>query len=172
VIEWFVPIRHFALVIAPVFLMIALPDAVGSVAWERTRSIVLSVIAGVWCALVAMLVGLCFAFSVKLAFEARAELRLHEALAPSGMSDPGAFLVKNSLEAASEGLVRMPILALFLSLNGALANSWITGRTRNIALSAAGVTPIMFAMSAAALWHADSLERAAWPPFVVFGGNR
>jgi hypothetical protein len=62
VIEWFVPIRHFALVIAPVLLMIALPDAVGSVAWERTWSIVLSVLAGVRCAMVAMLVGLCFAF--------------------------------------------------------------------------------------------------------------
>jgi hypothetical protein len=28
--------------------------------------------------------------SIKLAFEARAELRRHEAFAPSGMSDPGA----------------------------------------------------------------------------------
>ena len=132
VIEWFIPIRHFAPVIAPVLLTIALPDAVGSVVWERTRSIVLSVIAGVWCTKVAMLVGLCFAFSVKLAFEARAELRLHEAFAPSGMSDPGAFLVKNSLEAASEGLVRMPLLALFLSLTGALANSWITGERETL----------------------------------------
>src|SRR5262249_31185254 len=34
-IEWFVPVRGFSLVIAPVFLMFALPAAAGSAAWER-----------------------------------------------------------------------------------------------------------------------------------------
>ena len=43
-----------------------------------------------------------------------------------GMTDAGAFVVRNSLEAASEILVRLPIAALVLSLGGGLANAWIT----------------------------------------------
>jgi hypothetical protein len=169
VIESFVPIRYFVLGISPVFLMLALFGAAGSAAWERTRSIVLAVIAGLWCAIVAMLIALCVAFCVNLAFEARAELRLHAAFAASGMNDPGAFLVKNMLEAASEGLVRMPAFALFLSLIGALANAWITERSRSAALAAAWLAPLMFVTGTAALWYANSLERAARPPFVMAG---
>jgi xanthine/uracil permease len=117
---------------------------------------------------VALLIMLAFAFSSNLAFESRAESRLHEALAASGMSDPGAFLVKSSLEAASEALVRMPALALFLSCIGCFANAWIT-RARSTALAVAWLTPLMFVTGTAALWHASSLERAARPPFVVAG---
>ena len=39
------------------------------------------------------------------------------------MSDPGAFVVRNSLEAASEILVRVPIAALVLSFLGSVSNA-------------------------------------------------
>jgi len=117
VLESYVPVRPFILIISPVFLMLALFGAAGSAAWERTQSPVLAVVAGVWCAMVAILIALCVAFCLNLAFEGNAELQLHEAFAASGMNDPGAFLVKNMLEATSEGLVRMPIFAVFLSFN-------------------------------------------------------
>jgi hypothetical protein len=136
---------------------------------ERTRSFTLAVIAGVWCALVATLILLCFAFSFHLAFEARVELQLHEAFAASGMNDSGAFVMKNSLEAASEGLVRMPAFAMFLSFAGALANAWISGRSRTAVLAAASLTPLMLVAGVAALSYANSLERAARPPFVMAG---
>jgi hypothetical protein len=100
--------------LSPVFLMLALFGTAGSAAWERTQSLVLAVIAGVWCAMVAILIALCVAFGLNLAFEGTLELQLHEAFAARGMNDPGAFLVKNMLEATSEGLVRMPIFAVFL----------------------------------------------------------
>jgi hypothetical protein len=67
VIEASVPIRHFAFIISPVLLRLALFGAAGS-AWECTRSFTLAVIAGVWCAMVATLILLCFAFSFNLAF--------------------------------------------------------------------------------------------------------
>jgi hypothetical protein len=105
-------------------VMLALFGAAGSAAWERTRSFTLAVIASAWCALVAMLILLCFAFSFNLAFEARVELQLLEAFAASGMNDPDAFAVKNSLEAASEELVRMSAFAMFISFAGTLANAW------------------------------------------------
>jgi hypothetical protein len=168
-IESFVPDRNFALVISPVLLMLALFGAAGSAAWERTRSFALAVIAGVWCAMVAMLILLCFAFSVNLAFEGRVELQLREAFAASGMNDPGAFAIRNSLEAASEGLVRMPAFAMFLSFAGAVASAWITRRSLTTVFAAASITPVMLVTGMAALWYANSLERGARPPFVMAG---
>jgi hypothetical protein len=129
----------------------------------------LGALAGEWCALVALLILLSFAFASNLAFEARAELRLQGAFDASGMSDPGAFLVKNSLAAASEHLVRMPALALLLSFMGGLANASMTGRSRSVAILFAWLAPLMLATGSVALWYANSLERAARPPFVMTG---
>jgi hypothetical protein len=168
-IESYVPHRAFVLVITPVFLMLALFGAAGSTAWERTRSLGLAVIAGVWCAITGILITVCVVLSVSLAFEGSGELHMHEAFAASGMNDPGAFLVRNTLEATSEGLVRMPIFAVFLSFVGAITNAWISGASRRIALLAACLIPFIFVIGAAALVHADSLERAARPPFVMTG---
>jgi hypothetical protein len=169
VVESYVSNRPFVLIISPIFLMLALFGAAGSMAWQRTRSLGLAVIAGVWCAITAMLILICVVFSVSLAFEGRAELQMREAFAASGMNDPGAYLVRNVLEAASEGLVRMPIFAVFLSFIGAITNVWINGASRRTALLAACLMPFMFVLGAAALVHADSLERAARPPFVMTG---
>lgn len=168
-IELFVAIRPFAVIIGPVLLMLALFGAAGGAAWERTRSISLGVIAGIWSGVVAMLAVLSVAFSLNLAFEARAESQLREAFVASGMNDPGAFLVKNSLEAASEVLVRMPLVAIFLSLAGALASAWIIKRSRSTVVAAAGIAMVMLVTGVAGLWHANSLQRSARPPFVMGG---
>jgi hypothetical protein len=167
-LELFVSHRAFVLVISPVFLMLALFGAAGSTAWERTRSLSLAMIAGAWCAMVGMLITVCVVSGANLAFEGSAARQMHEAFAASGMHDPGAFLVRNTLEAASEGLVRMPIFAMFLSFIGAITNAWISSASQRTALAAC-LTPFMFAVGAAALVHADALERAARPPFVMAG---
>jgi hypothetical protein len=169
VIELFVPARNFALVISPVFLMFALPGAAGSAAWQRTRSFVLAVVAGLWCAVVATVILISVALVLDTVFEARAELPLKEAFAASGMNDPGAFLLRNSLEAASEGLVRMPVFALVFSLIGALSNAWITRWSRNAVLADVWIAPVVLVMGAASLLYANSLERSARPPFVMAG---
>jgi len=57
-IEAFVPTRPFVLIISPVLLMLALLGTTGAVAWERTESLVLAVIGGVCCAILAALVTL------------------------------------------------------------------------------------------------------------------
>jgi hypothetical protein len=169
VIELFVPARNFALVISPVFLMFALLGATGSAAWQRTRSLVLAVVAGLWCAVVATVILISVALVLDLAFEARAELPLKDAFAGSGMNDPGAFLLRNSLEAGSEGLVRMPVFALVFSLIGAAANAWISRWPRNAVLAGAWIAPVVLVMGAVALLYANSLQRSARPPFVMAG---
>jgi hypothetical protein len=169
VIELFVSARSFALVISPVLLTLALLGATGSAATERTGSLLLAIVAGVWCAIVGTLVLLCVGFVFGLTLEARVELWLREAFAASGMNDPGGFLVQNTLEAACEALVRMPVVALFLSLLGALANAWITKRSRTAVLVVICSAALMFIGGPAALWYANSLPRAARPPFILAG---
>src|SRR5215469_4662000 len=72
-IEAFVPIRPFVLIISPVLLMLALLGTAGAAAWERTRSLALAVTSGVWCAIVAALITLGFAICFNLVFAARVD---------------------------------------------------------------------------------------------------
>jgi len=169
-IEAFVPARPFVLIISPVLLTLALLGMAGAAAWERTGSLTLAVIGGVCCALVATLITLCFAISFNLLFAARVDWQLREAFAASGMIDRAGFRVKNILEASSEILVRMPLFATCLAFSGAVIQAWMSRESRRkLVLGARFLAPILFAAGAAALWHANAIERAARPPFVLSG---
>ena len=169
-IEAFVPTRSFVLVISPVLLTLALLGTAGAAAWERTRSLVLAVISGACCAIVATLITLCFAISFNLLFAERVDWQLREAFAASGMIDRAGFRVRNILEASSEILVRMPLLAICLAFAGAIIQAWMSRESRRaLLLTARFLTPFVFALGASALWHANAIERAARPPFVLSG---
>ena len=169
-IEAFIPTRPFVLIISPVLLALALLGAAGATAWERTRSLALAVVGGVCCAIVATLITLCFAISFNLLFAARVDSQLREAFAASGMIDRAGFRVKNILEASSEILVRMPILAICLAFTGAVIHTWMSGESRRKLVAAACfLAPLLFVAGASALWHANGIERAARPPFVISG---
>ena len=150
-------------------LMLGLLGAAGSAAWQRTRSVMLAVLAGLWCGTVATLILLSFAFTLNLAFESHATVWLSGAFAASGMSDAGTYVVRNSLEASSEILVRMPIAALVLSIGASLSNTWITKWPRRVTIFAASVALLIFLAGVATLWYVDSLAHAARPPFVMAG---
>lgn len=172
-IELFIPFEGRAVQLVrgagSVLLTLGLLGAAGSMAFHRTRSILLTAIAGLWCGTLATLALLGYAFTLNLVFETHAASLLREPFAASGMNDAGAFLVRNSLQAASEILIRMPIAALMLSLAGGLSNAWIGTWPRSLTVLTALFLPILLGAGAAALWHADSLERAARPPFVMAG---
>jgi len=167
--ELFVPNRNFALVIAPVFLAIALFAATGSAARQRSGSILMAMAAGVWCAMVGVLILLCAGFVIAFLLQARVELWLQDAYAASGSGDPAAYVVYNTLQAASEGLLRMPVAGLFIGFLGALSNASIARRPRPVALALFSAAIIGFIAGAAALWHANALARAARPPFILAG---
>ena len=169
-IEAFVPTRPFVLIISPVLLALALLGTAGAAAWQRTGSLVLAVISGVCCAMVATLITLCFAISFNMLFAARVDWQLREAFAASGMIDRAGFRVRNILEASSEILVRVPLIAICLAFAGAVIHAWMSRESRRALVLAAGIlTPFVFAVGATALWHANAIERAARPPFVLSG---
>lgn len=152
-----------------VLLMLGLFGAVGSAAWARTRSMASAVLAGLSCAAVGMTAGLGFAFVFNLVFATHVAARLHDAFAASGMSDAHAFVVRNAVESISEMLVRLPVAAVVLSFGGAILNALTSTRPRGIVVLFAWLTPLLFVAGAAAIWHANSLERSARPPFVMAG---
>jgi hypothetical protein len=152
-----------------VLLTLGLLAAAGSAAWQRTCSIKLAVMAGLWCSSLGTMSLLSFALTLNLAFPTHAASWLHEAFAASGMTDARAFVVRNSLEAASEILVRMPVAALLLAFGGSFSAAWMTRWPRKLVILAAWFTPLIFVSGATALWYADSLQRSARPPFVLGG---
>jgi hypothetical protein len=172
-VEWFAPFPGKTAQLirgaGSVLLMLGLLGAAGSMAWQRTRSLLLAVSAGLWCGTLATLIFLNFALTLNLAFPAHAASWLHEAFVASGMSDAGAFVVRNSLEAMSEILVRVPIAALVLSFAASISGAWINAQPRILAVLAACFAPFIFIAGAAALWYADQLQRDARPPFVMAG---
>lgn len=169
-IEAFVPSRPFVLIISPVLLTLALLAMAGAAVWERTGSLVLAVIGGICCAIVATLITLGFAISFNLFFAARVDWQLREAFAASGMIDQAGFRVRNILEASSEILVRMPLVAICLAFGGAVVHAWMSRESQRALVRASRfLAPFVFAVGAAALWHANAIERAARPPFVVSG---
>src|SRR4029077_17288248 len=169
-IEAFVLARPFVLIISPVLLALALFGMAGAAAGERSGSVALAVVCGGFCAIVATLITLCFAISFNLLFALRVDWQLGEAFAASGMIDQAGFRVKNILEASSEMLVRMPLLAICLAFAGAIVQAWMSCESRRaLVLAARFLAPFVFALGAAALWHANAIERAARPPFVLSG---
>lgn len=165
-IEALVPARPFLLVITPVFLTFALLGAADAAAWERTSSLPQALVAALSCAVVATLVTLGFAISFNLLFAARVGWQLREAFAASGMTDPAAFRVRNILEASSEILVRMPLMALCLAFVGAVIQAWVSRESRRVFRTAAGcLSPFVFAAGVAARWHANTIERTACLPW-------
>jgi hypothetical protein len=169
-IEGFVSVRPFVVIITPVLLMFALLGTAGAAAWERTGSLILAVTGGVCCAIVATLITLGFAISFNLLFAARVDWQLREAFAASGMIDRAGFRVRNILEASSEILIRMPLLASCLAFAGAVIQAWMSRESRRALVLAAGtLTPFLFAAGVAALWHANAIEREARPAFVRSG---
>jgi hypothetical protein len=161
--------RPFVFIIAPVFLMVALFGVAGSIGWACTRSLMSAFIADMACAVVGILVALIAAFLLNLTFEQQVASQLKGAFASSGLNDPTDFLVRNMLQAASEGLIRMPLLAILLSFVIAIVNTFLGRLSRRIVYAVTFVVPIMFVMGAAILWYADSITRSARPPFILLG---
>jgi hypothetical protein len=150
-------------------LMIALFGAAGSVAFGRTGSLRLAGLAAVWCATVGFVITCSAAFAIDLGFMPRLVRNLSEAFARSGMADPRAFVVRNTLESASTHLIVAPILAAIAGLIGGMAAAGLQEARREVAVALAALVVVLLASSVALLRHAQTLERPRRPPFVMSG---
>ena len=115
-------------------LTLGLLGVSGSATWRRTRSPVMSIVAGLCCASIAAMMLLSFALFLNLTVEGQMESRLDSAFLASGFTDVGAFLCRNALESALQILVQLSVAALVLSTAGCLLNAWLDSRAKVVAL--------------------------------------
>lgn len=100
-----------------IFLFFGIAGARGTL---KTGQILLGIVAGVWSALLGVLIAVCFGFMVNFLFIQRLEYILASDYARSGMHDPRAFTFFNSLDSAFSHLLEAPIIAVVLGTLGAL----------------------------------------------------
>jgi hypothetical protein len=141
----------------------------GSIAYRRTTSLALAVGAGVWCALVVTVITCLFAFSYNLASLTRMAQAMYSAYEQSGMHDARAFVVRNTLDAASSHLVVSPLIGAFFSGVGALITERLA-RARPSTAAALGLLGVcQLALSIGLIHYAMSLTRSERPPFIMTG---
>jgi len=96
-----------------------------------TGQVRLGVVAGVWSAIICILIVCNFGFIVNYTFMPRLEYILHDEYVRSGVRDLKAFTVLNSLESAGSHLLIAPILALiFGCIGGLIGKGLASHRTR------------------------------------------
>jgi hypothetical protein len=84
------------------------------------------------------------------------------------MIDQSGFRARNVLEAPPDPLVRISLLAICLTLAGAVIQAWMSRESqRELVLGAGILDTLVFIVGAVALWHANAIERAGRPPFVL-----
>jgi hypothetical protein len=150
-------------------LMVLLFGAAGSGAFQRTDSLGLAVLAGAWCAVIgAVLTCLC-GLAINLAFMAHQQRIFADASLRSGMDDPRAFVIRNTLESASTHLLMMPLVGTIFGGIGGLASGFLRSVPRRIVLALALLGIVLLIASVATIRFALSLERSQRPPYIMGG---
>jgi hypothetical protein len=150
-------------------LMIASFGAAGAIAFRRTGSLPLAVLAAVWCGMAAMVITCLSAFAIDLVLMPRLVHNMSGAFARSGMTDPRAFVVRNTLENASSHLITVPPLAAVVGLLGGMAAAGLRSARRELAIALAALVVVQLVLCVAVIRHGLSLERPRRPPFIMTG---
>ena len=121
------PVEHFvrmprridmASTLAVMGLAFSLFGTAGLVAAKRTGCFRLGILAGVWCAMISMVMTCLMGFALLFAIMPRLERNFQAEYLRRGGHDPEAFAVLNTLESATSHLIQAPILALIFGSVG------------------------------------------------------
>jgi hypothetical protein len=143
--------------------------AASSATYHKVGSLGLAILASVWSALVSTVGTLIFGFSINLLFMSHMQHILASAYAHSGMTDPRAFVIRNTLDAASSHLLLTPFVAVVFGFVGGYAGSILGSIRRGVAISLGVVDLLLLVAGPAAIRFALSLDRSERPPFIIAG---
>ncbi len=150
-------------------LMFVTFGAASSAAYQRSGSLGLAVLSSVWSALIGTVATLLFGFALGALFMPYMQQILAGAYAHSGMSDPRAFVIRNTLDSASSHLLVAPLLAVVFGIVGGYACFYLRSLPSNTA-KVIGVVELGLLMAGlSALHYASLLARPERPPFVMTG---
>ena len=171
-IEHFAPLGPTASMIRGVgmwALMFVAFGAAGSAAYQRSQSLGLAVLSSIWSALISTVATLLFGFALGALFMPYMQQILAGAYAQSGMSDPRAFVIRNTLDSASTHLLLSPVIAALFGAIGGFACSRLRFLSQSVAIRIGGLEIGLLLAGITALHFASTLERPERPPFVMTG---
>ena len=140
-----------------------------SATYHCLGSLQLAVIASVWSALVSTIVTLLYGYGIGLLFMSHMQQILHGAYVQSGMLDPQAFVVQNSLNSGSAHVLLAPLMAVVFGFAGGLASAILGSVQRRIAIALAIFALLLVGTGLATIQFASSLNRVDRPPYIMFG---
>jgi hypothetical protein len=141
----------------------------GSATYLKLRSLALAVLAAVWAALVSTTITLLCGYGIALLAMPHMQRVLQGDFQQSGLTDPQAFVIQNTLTSGVTHVLLAPCIALGFGLAGAFAAALFGSVRRGPALALAVFELLLAVSGVAALRYASALDRAARPPFIMFG---
>jgi hypothetical protein len=140
-----------------------------SVTHKEFNSVGLGVVASLWSALISTVISVVFAFSLGLLFMPHMQLVLRVPFLASGMTDPGAFVIRNMFDSAAVHLLAAPAVSTVVGGAGGFASAMFRALSRRTQMTLASVGLLLFVAAVASIRFASSLNRPARPPFIMFG---
>ena len=150
-------------------LMFLTFGAAGSAGFFKARSLPLAVAAAGWAAVISTTLTLLCGYGIGLLAMPHMQQVLFGEFLQSGLADPQAYVIYNTLSSGTMTVLLAPVIALAFGLAGALAAALlgsVHGRPARVLASLEGA---LAASALAALVFANTLERAARPPYILFG---
>lgn len=141
----------------------------GSATYNQTGSFFHAICSSVWSALVSVVVTLVYGFSTSLLFMPHMQRILEGDFAQSGMTDSRAFVVQNTLNAASSHLLLVPCIAVLFGFAGGFGCMLLRPVRRSIAVSLGVFELLLVGLGLASIHFASSLNRADRGPFIMGG---
>jgi hypothetical protein len=150
-------------------LMFVIFGAAGSASFQRSGSLGLAVFSSIWSAIVGTVATLIFGFGLATWFMPFMLNIVNGAYEQSGMSDPQAFVIRNTLDSASMHLLIVPFVAGVFGLIGGFVCSRLQPLHRKSVLLIAVLEMALLLAGMAALYMVSVLARPERPPFVMSG---
>jgi hypothetical protein len=143
--------------------------AAGSATYREVGSIVPAVGSSVWGSMVSTVITVGFGFSLALLAMPHMQQILAPAFARSGMTDPQAFVIRNTLDAASTHLLIAPFVAVTFGLAGGLACALLGHVRRGVAVALGFSGLLLLVAGLLSIRFASMIERPQRPPFIMAG---
>ena len=150
-------------------LMFLAFGVVASSTYNLFGSLRLSVFASVWCALVSTVATLLAGYLIGVLFMAHMQQILQGAYAQSGMADPRAYVIQNTLSSGAAHALLAPLVAVVFGLAGGLTAKILASVHRVVAIALGVFELILLGAGLAAIRFASSLNRPDRPAFIMFG---
>lgn len=150
-------------------LMFLMFGVAGSATYHRVGSLHVAVLASIWSALTSTAMILFYGYLIGVLFLSRMQHILQGAFAQSGLTDPQAFVIKNTLESGTSHVILAPCIAAFFGFVGGCAGALLGSINRGLAIGLGVCIMGLAGSGVAALQFATSLNRSERPPYIMFG---